>query len=160
MPMFVEQRKSYSWAYCNWESTKGRQIPTVVTQAPHSALEEESLVWFLPAICPAWALSCCYFSLFHQQRPGQLVISINTLTTQKAFFPPKLLTSLRIELKNYWAKKSFSDLEKKKTLPGGNLHWRVTWAGKCWENAILIKGISFPQRKPRAVFLTRAGNLQ
>ena len=118
MPMFVEQRKSYSWAYCNWESTKGRQIPTVVTQAPHSALEEESLVWFLPAICPAWALSCCYFSLFHQQRPGQLVISINTLTTQKAFFPPKLLTSLRIELKNYWAKKSFSDLEKKKHFPG------------------------------------------
>ena len=67
----------------------GDRTPAWVTQAPHSASEEESLIWFLPAICSAWALGCLYFSLFHQQRPGQLVISINKLTTQKAFFPLK-----------------------------------------------------------------------
>ena len=157
-PVFVEQRKSYRWADCNREGERGRQNPSLGNSSPPQCLggREPSLV----SACHLHCLGPRLFVLLSvSPTEARTTCHINKQANDsKGFFSPKLLTSLWIELKDYRAKRGFSDL--KKTTSQRGITIGVTWAGKCWKNAILIKGSSFPQHKPRASFLIRAGNLQ
>lgn len=121
--------------------SRGGDRTPACTQAPHSASEEESLICSLK-VCTAWASAVCTSLCFTVNRARQLVISINKPTTKRLLFFPKLLTFTVNWTKGLSSKERLFRLEEN-YFPEGNRHWRVTWA-EVLENAILIKGSSFP----------------